>query len=52
MTGVIGIVGFRYAAIETWAAVCSAVVKNARAAGESGSLTTSGWPISPPTLMG
>ena len=52
ITGVNGIAGFRYAAIETCAAVRLAVSKKARAAGDSGSLTTSGSPMSPPILMG
>ena len=40
------------AAIDTCAAVRSATVRNARAAGDAGSLTTSGTPVSLPSRIG
>ena len=51
-TGVKGIARFPKLAMETCAAVCSATDMNARAAGESGSPITSGWPLSLPPRMG
>ncbi len=41
-----------WAAIESWAAVRSATVTNARPAGDPGSLTISGTPVSLPSRIG